>query len=64
MSATVRIDLPMCQGHGRCYSLEPDLIDADDEGMPLLTSTEPIETARARGLADCCPEFAITVEEV
>lgn len=63
MPATVKIDLSMCQGHGRCYDIEPDLIDADDEGMPLLTATEPIETSRAKDLANCCPEFAISIEE-
>jgi ferredoxin len=28
----VQIDPGLCQGHGRCYDLAPDLFGADDEG--------------------------------
>ncbi|MGH9060401.1 MAG: ferredoxin, partial [Acidimicrobiales bacterium] len=28
----VQIDSQRCQGHGRCYSLAPDVYDCDDEG--------------------------------
>ena len=27
------IDAAMCTGHGRCYTLAPDLLSYDDEGF-------------------------------
>ncbi|KAA9156568.1 ferredoxin [Amycolatopsis acidicola] len=63
MRAQLRIDLGLCQGHGRCYEIAPELIDADDEGLAVLTSDEPVEAGRAKEIAGCCPEFAIEVEE-
>ncbi|MFF5991269.1 ferredoxin [Prauserella flavalba] len=63
MRAQLRIDLGMCQGHGRCYEIAPDVIDADDDGLAVLTSTEPMDAARAKEIAGTCPEFAIEVED-
>ena len=28
----IHIDEELCSGHGRCYSLSPDLVQANDEG--------------------------------
>ena len=61
----VHVDLEACTGHGRCYSLSPDVFDADDEGHCLLASEEVppgLEEQARRGAANC-PEQAITVEE-
>ena len=55
-----------CQGHGRCYSLAPDVFDADDEGYAVLLvdgDVPPELEAAARLAADNCPEFAITIED-
>ncbi|HYD08712.1 MAG TPA: ferredoxin [Acidimicrobiales bacterium] len=58
-------DRPKCQGHGRCYSLAPEVFESDDEGYAvLLCGTDvPAELEDAARLAaDNCPEYAITVE--
>ena len=34
----VQIDSQLCQGHGRCYDLAPDLFGEDDEGYATLTA--------------------------
>jgi ferredoxin len=62
--AIVSVDLSVCQGHGRCYSLHPDLFQPDEEGYSIVqgdgTTSLPIaEHARA-----LCPEAAITVLEI
>lgn len=60
------LDSEACQGHGRCYSLAPDLFDADDEGYSVLLVTGEVPPAlheAARLAADNCPEFAITLVE-
>lgn len=57
------IDRELCAGHGRCYSLAPDLVDADDEGYPIVLDIEPnAETiARLRKLLVNCPEKALAL---
>lgn len=60
----IRLDSDLCQGHGRCYGLAPELFDADDEGYALvrIEGEVPAELERkARLAADNCPEFAIEV---
>ncbi len=60
----LRIDLDACTGHGRCYSLAPELFDADEFGHAVLKQDDvPAEQAdQARLAAGNCPERAITVE--
>lgn len=58
----VSIDTALCQGHGRCSMLVPDVFDVDDDGMGLvLTPSVPVglegDVQRAVG---SCPERAIT----
>jgi ferredoxin len=53
-----------CQGHGRCYTLAPDLLESDDEGFVTIRGGDPIEIGDdQRALADelvgTCPEGAI-----
>ena len=62
----VRINPELCQGHGRCYDLAPELFGADEEGYGRvlgdgLVSSEQERAARLAGAN--CPERAIDVEE-
>ena len=65
----VQIDPALCQGHGRCYDLAPDLFDADDDGYSTLTDLTAdgqVPAGReddARLAAANCPESAITIVE-
>lgn len=62
----VRIDPGLCQGHGRCYDLAPDLFGADDEGygQVLGEGIVPQEAEQAARLAVLnCPEHAIELLE-
>lgn len=61
----LELDTEACQGHGRCYSLSPDLFDADDEGHGLLLTTEvpPGQERNARDAVESCPEDAISLTE-
>lgn len=62
----VRIDSDRCQGHGRCYSLSPELFDSDDYGdaVVLVEGDLPaeLEGAAQRAAANC-PEHAVIIEE-
>jgi len=59
----VVIDSERCTGHGRCYSLAPEVFDADEEGHSFLRVTELSEELRARAQigVDNCPEGAISI---
>jgi ferredoxin len=62
----VHVDESRCQGHGRCYSLAPELFAADDIGnsSEVGDGTVPPELERVARLAVAnCPERAITIEE-
>jgi ferredoxin len=62
----VQIDAALCQGHGRCYDLAPDLFGDDDEGFGqvLGDGTVPPDKEQAARLAVAnCPERAVSLTE-
>lgn len=63
--AHILLDMDRCTGHGRCYTVAPDLFEDDDEGRPILLISEVTGEAeeRARNAAAACPEIAIVVAE-
>ncbi len=58
------VDPGTCTGHGRCYTLAPDVYEADDDGYCATRSLDvPAELEEQATLgARNCPERAITVE--
>lgn len=61
-----RIDAGLCQGHGRCYDLAPDLFGEDDEGYGTVLGdgdVPPGQEGDARRAALNCPERAIVLTE-
>ena len=65
VAARVSIDPGLCQGHGRCYSVVPELFGFDGEGYGVVL--EPTVGADRVGLAHAaeieCPERAVVVDE-
>jgi ferredoxin len=62
----LRINSDVCQGHGRCYDLAPDLFGDDEEGFGqvLGDGVIPSDKEREARLAVAnCPERAIEVIE-
>jgi ferredoxin len=61
----ITVDPERCTGHGRCYSLAPDLFEPDDAGhsVVIAETVSPDLEARARLAAENCPEHAISVTE-
>jgi ferredoxin len=59
----ITVDRERCTGHGRCYSLAPEVYEPDDDGYcqhaASITSAALAEQARVG--ARNCPEDAITV---
>jgi ferredoxin len=61
----IEVDGERCEGHGRCYTIAPELFGYDDEGyaVVLVDGDVPAEhEEKARLAAANCPEYAITVE--
>lgn len=59
------IDVDRCTGHGRCYSLVPELFTDDERGYGQVTQPDvPAELLdRARTAVANCPEGAIHLDE-
>ncbi len=59
------LDAQRCTGHGRCYSLAPELFDSDDEGHSVVLTPEVPEglEGQARLAAENCPETCISLVE-
>jgi ferredoxin len=61
----VHLDPGLCQGHGRCYDLAPELFGDDEEGYGVVLGdgvVPPGKEQDARLAAANCPERAITVD--
>jgi ferredoxin len=61
----VRVDFSLCEGHGRCYALAPDVFEEDERGhCQLLVAQVPPELRDQARLGEAnCPEGAISTEE-
>ncbi len=58
------VDSDKCEGHNRCYSLAPELVEVDDYGYATAKGdgvVPPGLEEKARLAVDNCPEFAITL---
>ena len=59
----VFVDGDRCTGHGRCYTLAPDIFDADEVGHSIVRVSEvsgELEQHAVTGEQNC-PEQAITL---
>ena len=61
---TVEVDLKLCSGHGRCYSLCPEIFGEDAAGYALLKRSDiPKDLeSKVRHAAENCPERAIALK--
>jgi ferredoxin len=61
----IRLDAARCTGHGRCYTLAPNVFDADDDGHCTLRTPEvaPGHEREARAAVLNCPEEALDLNE-
>ena len=64
-AARLRVNPIMCEAHGLCAELLPELIRLDDWGYPILDDPEvpPVLLGLARRAADACPTLALVLEE-
>jgi len=62
----LHIDSKVCQGHGRCYDLAPELFGDDDEGYGQVLGdgvVPPEKEHDARRAVANCPKHAIELVE-
>jgi ferredoxin len=61
----ILVDADRCTGHGRCYTLAPDVFDADEVGHCVVLVEEVSGDLEAQAIAgeQNCPEQAITLSQ-
>jgi ferredoxin len=59
------IDRARCCGHGRCWTVAPDLFEPDDDGEPMVLRPEigSEDHEDAVLAAEACPEQAVLLKE-
>jgi ferredoxin len=59
----VAVDRDRCTGHGRCYTLAPDVFDADEAGHCVVRAENVSGELEAQAVTgeQNCPEQAITL---
>ena len=57
------VDADRCTGHGRCYTLAPDVFDADEVGHSVVLVAEVSGELEAQAVTaeKNCPEGAISL---
>ena len=66
MSAKLRVNPIMCEAHGLCAELLPEMIRLDDWGYPIVDDT-PIDSRllpHAKRAVEQCPVIALRLERV
>jgi ferredoxin len=62
----VHVDQQICQGHGRCYAVAPQVFEPDEIGNGVERgdgTVAPEHETSARLAVANCPENAIQIEE-
>ncbi|OBB63291.1 MULTISPECIES: ferredoxin [unclassified Mycobacterium] len=59
----ILVDADRCTGHGRCYTLAPDVFDADEVGHSVVLVNEVSGELEAQAVTaeQNCPEGAISL---
>jgi ferredoxin len=61
------VDAEQCMGHGRCYTIAPELLSSDDEGYVTIRGESIDVPPDLRELAEeveaTCPEAAINLSD-
>jgi ferredoxin len=65
MAARLRVNPIMCEAHGMCAELLPELIRLDDWGYPIIDEAQvpPDLLDLARKAADACPTLALLLDD-
>jgi ferredoxin len=61
----IRLDADACVGHGRCYSLAPQVFSADELGHCVIVADrpDPEDVSRADLAVRSCPERALSSDD-
>jgi ferredoxin len=63
----ISVDGEQCVGHGRCYTVSPEVFESDDEGFcagqDVIHEIPARLEAAARAGGQACPAGAITITE-
>lgn len=58
----LKVDWQMCDGHGLCAEVLPELVHLDEWGFPVVEGPVPSSLERtARSAVAACPKLALTL---
>jgi ferredoxin len=65
MTRRLRVNPIVCEAHGLCAEILPELIRLDDWGYPIIDASEvpPDLVGLAARAVDACPTLALLMEE-
>ena len=55
----IEVDVELCTGHGRCYSLAPEVYEADDEGYCATRQLDVPPGTSYMTMTSCSPMFSL-----
>ncbi|MFW0785320.1 ferredoxin [Gordonia sp. CPCC 206044] len=59
---TVSVDADLCEGHGMCVQVAPDVFDLGDDDLAVCDAHPPAATEESvRGAVGACPRQAISM---
>lgn len=60
----VVVDLDLCQGHGQCVIVAPEIFDIDEEGYAVVINERPgdVLQPKLQSAINRCPAEAIKIE--
>jgi ferredoxin len=63
----IRVDKERCMGHGRCWTVAPELLTYDEEGFVAIPAdgmnVDPDQLGAAEEAVSSCPEEALSLVE-
>lgn len=59
----IQIDDDLCEFHGQCAVVAPDVFELTDDGVRYEADVAPQHRAAVRTAVKVCPQLAITIEE-
>lgn len=62
----ITVDEGVCDGHGQCYVVDPDLFPLNEDGYSDIGEGKPVPAGEERTALDgvaACPVAALVVEE-
>jgi ferredoxin len=59
----IKVDEALCEFHGQCVFLAPELFRIEDDKLIYEANADPSHRAKAEKAMKACPQLAISIED-